>query len=658
MAANKRFNDPVSSQGVKDVKFGSDVRKISDSIIGFINRDEQITSILPVPRYVNSLGRDFMQLVNEGLKEAPFQNKAWFNATCHAAGQPEAVPGIMTLEFTPVFSDMDDEGFSVTHQSYLAKWMASRNLDNMTKNWQPGDMHWVDLTLGLIKMYLSVAKRALIIMRDVAYNPRNKYYNRVAMLKAMGFNFTEVDVTTHFDSMWSYYNKAIISFINANAWLQYSYPGINRWASLCEAMYRDNPAKTTYAQLYVFMPSYMAKYSEVYDESVPPKKVGWQIDWRRAAETDERPQSWRDRYFITSPNIEKDARGSNGFMRFLNDVHDLLTSVFYNDDVKDIIATLNAIAARNLGNELSNSERFNFSRAEWVDEQSNEAPVVYDSNMLVAIHNATILPNLETSECYVDPKTGASRQTLSIVTTPFSKTAAGDSPFSMSNGHLADLTFFMPKIINMPNMNPTQSDLINATQWTVSLSGMGLVGGAATGREVPSAYVGSDFIHKCYITTMSVVPQVGAEYEVIATDLTDPNSFEVYEYQGAIGLFSMKSDGDSYRSNYPTEAPEMLSALSIERFSLAQQFAMAPMPYAFYYRASSDSTHPLIIPAGPIIQSEVYFVANGAQLGAFHSQWKANFWGYPIFLEGGEGAPNLTLQSSESSFNRNPDENP
>lgn len=657
MAANKRFNDPIASQGVKDVKFGSDVRKISDSIIGFINRDEQITSILPVPRYVNALGRDFMQLFNEGLKTAPYQNKAWFGATCHSAGMPEAVPGIMTLEFTPVFSDQDDEGFSVTHQSYLAKWMASRNLDNMTKNWQPGDMHWVDLTLGLIKMYLSVAHRAIMIMRDVAYNPRNKYYNRVAMLKAMGFNFTETDVTTNFDSMWSYYNKAIISFINANAWLQYSYPGINRWASLCEAIYRDNPAKTTYAQLYMFMPSYMAEYSEVYDESVPPKKVGWQINWKHASSQDERPEPWRLRYFITT-GIEKDRRGSNGFMRFLNDVHNLLTAVFYNDDVKDIIATLNAIAARNLSNDLSSSERFNFSRAEWADEQSNEAPIVYDSNMLVAIHNATILPNLETSECFVDPKTGASRQSLSMITTPYSSSIAGDSPFSMSNGHLADLTFFMPKIINLPNMNPTQSDLINATQWTVSLSGMGLVGTSATGDEVPSAFVGSDFIHNCYITTMNTVPGPSGEYTRIATDLTDPDSFKVVEYQGAVGLFAMKADGDAYRSSYPTEAPELLSSVSLERYSLAQQFAMAPMTYAFYFYAGGTTASPTIIPAGPIVQSEVYFVANGAQLGAFHSQWKANFWGYPIFLESGEGSPNLTLQSSETSFNRNPEENP
>lgn len=634
--AGKSFKDPVTS-AERQILFGRDAREISDSLIGFINRDEQITSKLPSPMVTNSLGRNFMQQVSERINTDGWTNKPYFDHMCSSLySTNETVPGFMTLWFVPSGADEDRDGFSATHQSYLSKWMAARNLDNMVKNWQPGDMQFVDVAIGYIKMYLSVATRALLIMRDVAQRSENRYYNKVGFLKAMGFNFTEKGVDIYYENLWSYFNKAIVSLINSNAWLKYSYPGINRWAALCEAVYRDTPAKTDYAQMYVFMPLYMAAFGEEYDTSVPPKKIGWTIDIKGTGQQGDE-KKWYDRYGMTNVANE-DARGYQGFMRFLDDLHNLITFVFYNDDVKDIIATLNAIAARNLANDLSSSGRFNFQRLEFGPDNNTDmsAPVLYDSAMLIAIANATICPNVTPSQLYVAPASGRINQTLHVNTSSFSS-AAGYGPGGPSQ--VGCINMFLPKVLNFPNFNPTQCDLINATQWTVSLSGTWTGNGHSTDDVLPAWAVGSDYIAECTITRI-----------VTSGEPFKSASYQQWPYYGVmLAPYTYTSTGN-YITLY-TMANDIVrfSADYTQAYEFAQQFSAFPACYRYTVAAPTTSQDPTLQYMGPVVQSDVYWIADGSVLSAYHEQWKANFWGFPIFNNNGSGAVNLTVGPSSSN---------
>lgn len=629
---SKKFErlNPESESSGKAIRLGTGSKSSADDIIGFINRDEQITSKLSAPQIIYPLGRDFMkEVAAESGHAAGWQTGLGdlSKYICFTSDASEAVPGIATLFFTPVFADKDSDGDSMTHQSYLSKWMAARNLDNMTKNWQPGDMQFVDCGLALIRTYVSYIRRALLTIRDVAQKSSNNYYNPTALLLAMGFRYTEQEATLLYPGYFETFNK-IISTIKANDWLDYSFPGAKRWAALCRSIYRDTPADTRYAQYYVFVPSYMAKISEVYDSG---KRAGWQLDWAHYYVGDE------DRG--VDPLWARYRRlGNQGLNQALADLRDLVNKVFYDDSTKDIIATLAAMMKRNLSSDLTESSAIDEDRIDFASlDNEYRAPEKFDSAMLLAIHNATINNFITCDPAFINPATGRMTQTLRLASP--SEALLNEGPADPDATGL--LQAWCPKVINFPNIFPTTCDLINATQWTLSLANT-VWAESEVGNVIPNAYVGSDFIEHVDIIVRSYSNDGSGIHP-----LDEPDAYSIYEFNGVLlDASENKWTPEAYYDQFNGSDLCTLQRNNWSVYELMQQFAFAPMAHRFnLIKRGSDWQW---VYRGPVVQSEVYYICDGLRLNKYHGQWKANFWGFPI-RDFREGSLDLTVNSHDSN---------
>jgi len=694
MANNNSNRDRSPESAAPSVVFGKDAKAIGDSIRGFINRNQNLTERTLVPQQIPAVGADFMKRVRQSSAYAQAWNNYFvttpFGTRATAAmktGAAEAVPGIMTLWFTPVLSDSNEDEVSMTHISYLAKWMNEMVASNNTKNWQPGDQQFIDVAVGCLKMYLATATRAILIMRDATTNisANNTYLNAVALLKSMGFEFTADEISDKFTSIWRYFNNNLLNVVNHNRWLKYSYPGMNRWASLCEALYRDTPAKTDYAQLYMFMPQYMIELSDEFD--VEQQKIGWNIGFKRNIYKE--PINFRDLYAFNSVPIGQ--RGYQQFMAFLKDVEAIIKFIFYNDDTRTIMATLQQIDIRNYTTPLSESAPFNFEILAFSDDHASEdpLPIIYDSAMLLAIHNATIQPNVYVSDAYVTPASGNLAQTVYMNVSHNDYLAEhGYGPMAL-HARGGVIQAFNPKVMNFPSFYPTMSDYINATQWTFSLAGTlppntdsydpaKPFGSKVTVAErkkskseekrlaaddvvekamlaalpenaiiLPSTCVGTDFISECTITYMAPDGNFDTALS-LKSDLTEPQTFDIIRYTGIYAsTYASPAEMEQYNrywgQSQGNAGPDIEKALNeaLTAYQFAQQFALAPIAQS-YALGRDENTDWYWQYRGPVTQSDVYYVVDGRYLSMMHAQWRANFWGYPVVVQGGEGSPELT----------------
>lgn len=562
-----------------------------DNRLGFIAYDELVTSRIRVPMVVNPMGRDYLVSMREVSKFQPSvatAPEAWDVASV-ADNTHETVPGVLSLdvEFTP--AAVDYNGNNITTDIFLSKWIASRFLDNMVKNWQQGDIGAVETSLMMIRAFVAHVRRILTVMRDVYQDSTNLYYSPVALLHALGLYMSEEAIRENYEHYWTYFNKSIIGLLNSVKWIN-GCPGHYRWESLFQSIYKDNPAKTRYTQLFILRPATM--YTLATEED------GWHLKAKRKF----------SEYFDVDATNPGFASNPQGFWMMLHDLNSLIRETFYDDSVQDMLATINAIDLRgssSAASALGGIQQLTFDYMDFVD-QVFDFPLTYDLQMLLAIHNATICKGLQHSDITIDPKTGEIQE-----------------KFWGPADDTADFTrlALLPKIINMPTYTPTQSDMFNATQWTV-VATPGNYCAEDTGFRIST--FGSDVIVGAHYTTRNT--NTAAKFAP-----TDPAAFTGFDY-------SQVAESVIPRDYDQTDCSRML-----RNIMYAMQFAFSPQIYIIENHEESGWFF-----RGCINQSEIYFLGDDMTINGMHGQWLHNFWGYPL-LPNEKGSPNFGVNDTEIS---------
>lgn len=624
--AQKPSGNVISAFGKSPAKiktFNSSPNNVEHRL-GFINRDSAVTERVRTPMVVNPLGRDFWREARAFAEVQP--NTAAFPpksdvVTISSSGS--VVPGIMSLdvEFAP--AAYDAFGNNITTDIFLSKWIASRYLDNMVKNWQQGDIAAVETSLMMIRAYVEHARRCLRVMRDVYQDSTNLYYSPVAMMHALGFYMPEQAIRNNYENYWRYFNQSVIGLLNSCKWIS-GCPGHYRWASLFCDVYKDNPAKTRYTQMFVLRPHTMYTLLTLED--------GWHL--RKLRDMHE--------YFTIDatgdPSVVE--RNPQGFWQFLKDLNSLIRQTFYDDSVQDMLATMNAIDMRSSRQDtaLGTISNLEFDYMDF-ESQNYDFPITFDMQMLVAIHNATICHGLNHSDITIDPATGNIKESFwgPSTTNDFLRLAP------------------MPKIVNLPTFTPTQGDIFNATQWTVtsdignycqqpaesnSRSKKAKTATKDTNAEImlnddPNfrAWTAAGFLVGTFGT--DVIVDARYHYRNANTSMAiSPTSPAAFTSAPLNQLFEIPIERDYSRA-------AMISACN--NLAMAQQFAFAPTIYA----ADNNEDNGWFA-RGVFNQSEVYFIGDRSTLVGLHQQFLKNFWGFPMF-PGAEGTANFSIMDTETS---------
>lgn len=574
--------------------FNSSAHNVDDRL-GFVNRDSLVTERTRQPMVINPMGRDYWAAMRNYAYPQGANATAPPKSDAAFASGSATVPGVMSLdiEFTP--AAFDSSGNNITTDIFLSKWIASRYLDNMVKNWQQGDIAAVETSLMMIRAYVEHARRCLRVMRDVYQDSANLYYSPTAMMHALGFYMPEHAIRTQYEAYWRYFNNSIVGLLNACKWIS-GCPGHMRWASLFCEVYKDNPAKTRYTQMFVFRPHTMYQLKTEED--------GWHLSTKTL---------FQEYFNIDALNPITAAQNPQGFWKFLHDLNSLIRQTFYDDSVQDMLATMNAIDMRSSRQDtaLGTIARLEFEPMEF-ESRDFDFPLTFDMQMLVAIHNATICNGFQHSDITIDPTTGDIKEM-------FWGTSAPASGFT----RIATL----PKAINMPTYTPTLADMFNATQWTVTAYPGNYCNQPASptdGNGFRVGTFGTDVIVEARIHYRNV--------NVAAPNApTDPAAFTSSVF---LQTFEIPIERDYTRA-------DMIGA--VNRLSLAMQFAFAPTIYSIDNNEENGWCA-----RGILTQSEIYFIGDTMTLSGLHRQFLLNFWGYPMF-PGAEGSPDFSVLSTESN---------
>lgn len=567
----------------------------TDDRLGFINYDELVTERVRVPFVVNPLGVELALKFDGATAAQPDNaNPASVELAQWFSGFNTSVPGVLSLDvdYSPVTGGENN----ITSDIFLSKWIDIRQLDNMVKNWQPGDPCMIELGLMIVRAQMAHIRRAIEVMRDVYQDSKNLYYSPVALLHAMGFYASEAEVRTMFESFWRYYNQTLVGTLSNVKWMAGS-PGHNRWAALMRDVYKDTPAKTRYTQTMLFRPA--RTYYLTTEEDGWHLKALQPISYYFAADASRTPE-------------DREANPLQGFRTFMVHTYQLIRALFYDDSTQDMLATLNAISIRGkTGGNIGDVEELKFERIGF--ESDSEFALTFDMQMLVAIQNATICRGAVRSDITIDPTSGNIGQTI----------------------HCASNSEFLPmarvaKLLNMPTFAPTQSDFFNATQWTIIAANPSHNSVDVNYADFCDPDVGyaSGTFSTDYISDANMV--VKRRSEALQNVPGDPGAFTDRVYP----LACILPDATTYDLNDMAE--------SLTRVMCAMQFAFAP---TIYVGTDPDPGNERLRIAGTFTQTEVVFVCDSPTLSAMHAQWHRNFWGYPSHIEGAIGTPTFDIQS-------------
>lgn len=537
---------------------------VEPATLGFAKRDARTTNAISTPMVIPKLGQSYQTYMAHyptpivGVSRRPFAT--WEN-------QEEAsytIPGIMTLDFEPLIAHSEPIAQSEVADIFTNIWTQMRILNNMTRDFQPQDIQIVFAGLMEIKTHMANVRRILNLMKSCLNHELNDYYFSEPLVKALGFPMTETEMRQHWEEWWQMYNVTLVGNLSKIRWFTDALvPGQNRWAGLCSQIYKDTPAYTDYCQVYMLRPRYFHNIVARWDES--SRAYLWTFS-HEGYMVDDLPSS----------------TGVNAFTLYLERIHTLIRDIFYDDSTATIIATINAIVERNMGDQI-HAEFLQFPNIPWEGEPT---PLTFDMNMMLAIHNATILP-VTVHDPIQDVESGRLEQTVTAQPTTYDKAA---------------MAMAFPKVVNMPNYGLTTDDFICATQWTVTNTPYGL---ATEVIYMRPGSMGTEVLTRAKIWR-NQFNQVTGTY-VLSSLAFD--SVEVPYYSG----------GD------PT-ANELRGI--INRMNALTAFENAPMQYILDYSHATDQQPGAVKYVTG--QAEVMYVGDFGVLSQMHKQFVRNFWGYPF----------------------------
>lgn len=538
--------------------------------LGFALRDKSVTEATAIPHVIPKLGMSVQKYMGQeatpmvGLTDDDRRSATLWDST---SLELATVPGAIVLDFQHLIALRDSITDAETNDIFINKWEEMRILNNMTKNWQPQDLQYLWVGLMEIKAHVANIRRILNIMRKVVNHELNMYYAGEELVTMLGFPMGEQTMRQNWVNWWSFFNVSILGNLNNIKWLTGMVPGENRWAGMYTEIYKDVAPYTDYTQLYILRPACINFMKAEYNPTVG---YAWTFEQRdygvRAGEP---------------------GNGAAKFDEYLNQIHLLIRSVFYDDSAADIIATINAITERGMGSQVK-AEYLSFPQ---LPLEGEDVKLTYDLDMLIAIHNATILQGAKVEAPVQDPKSGTLSQRVLLNST------------AMKAANYA-------KPINLPNFGATTADLITATQWTVCSPALRLDPTSTEPMELRANAAGSEICVGAYIWYYNW-NQVAGSSTLSALAF---NCIRQYS-RGGSDAYTI----DDMRGLY-------------KLLSLWSNFAYAPLMVVIDTVISGNPEISASSPLAQLIlgQTEVLYSASYRSLADTHRQFLRNFWGYPV----------------------------
>lgn len=530
-----------------------------DQRLGFALRDKRTTEAISTPMVIPKLGYSYQTYMSH--YPTPVVGVSRENLATWARDEViNTIPGILTLDFDPIYALSDPNMRAETADIFTNLWTMMRILNNMTRDFQPQDIQIIMCALMELKMHIANIRRILNIAKTVVNHELNSYYFGEALIKALGFKMDELTLRQNWEKWWQFFNVTILGSLQKVRWFTNDLvPGQDRWAGMCSEIYKDNPAYTDYCQVYMFRPAHFMNMWATWNTET--NAYVWSFE----------KTTYHDTGFSEN--------GAVAFEAYLNKVYNMIRNVFYDDSTATIIATINAIVERNMGDQIK-AEFLQFEQLPWEGEA---VKLTYDFDTLLAIHNATIC-NADVREPYQDIENGTLEQNVTI-------------PVADANPLRVQL---FPKIVNMPNFGATTADMINATQWTLTNQPYGLA------TEVVYLRPGS-----------------------IGTELITGATVWSNQYNQTTGTYNLAAN--SISTSAFSWGNDVAASLLKAELNIAQRFANFAFAPLIYFCDMSEATFENPGKVEQVLgQMEVMYVADYGTLSNIHKQFVRNFWGYPF----------------------------
>lgn len=551
----------------KGLDFAKDT---AGSTLGFANRNNIATETGVLwPAAVRRLGANYAKLLNDPMNTSlitDHANPMWLNPSTGTRA-----PGFIVFDIEPIFAPtrgdgqgIADENVHYSEETYNSLWAYLRLYDAAVGDMQATDLAAIDYGNMLLRYYLSFFLKALRAA-NTCLSDSNGYQQAKVILRALGFTEDANNLSTLIDKLPGIIkrlNQWVTSTTRIVKVLCNTFPGAKRLPALVTEWYRDVETETDYAQMYTFKP-----------------KHWWSISYYVGHEN-------KHCY-----NIVKSIMPTS-MSAYVDRLIDMIKILFWDESSLQVQRYLNKVVESGTGMpgdvSVQTYEISDFIYPNTADIGFDAFEAKYDRDMLLAIHNATILRGADVSAAYQEPGKVRWQQVVAF---------ERNSP--------ADVVSRINKPLNLPWRDATNGDLINAMQWCVI-------------RHKEAAWADVDEIDPRVLGTDIIV---GATlWKLDSDDILNPNC-----------------SGYEINQVYYTEGtPEGLPVEVVNTLNDLSFFDHAPITYIVSGR------EPDIQAAGHVIgmncQAECLFVSSYDSLADIKTEFVKNYWGFPFILETAAGS--------------------
>lgn len=521
----------------------------------FANRDEDASNYsITWPCAEKMLGQNIGKNLEDPQRVGADQTPArWDNWS---------ISGIMTLRFEPLLAPTREGAEVFSSETYKCLWSYLRLFDAAVGEFQPNDLSAVDWATCLIKMYLSVIMKSLAAANAVA-DGSNSYSKARHMWHALGWVESDIYIAEHLGQWVRRINQRIIAPLRNLKLIHNAFPGANRVAALVSKWYRDSFDELSQCQVYTFMPASF-----------------WSIGYTAQQHT------W------SFTGIPMD----NHFEKFLTQVISFIDFMAYDESMLQVQRYLNKIVDSSAGvvGDVSISAidigdiPYPLPDALGYDKWAPE----YNRDMLIAIHNATILEGLNVGPAY-QTEVGEWEQTCQFA-------SAATKGFAAAG---------FTKPIELPWQDANHGDYYNATTWTVI-------------RHREASW--SDLVCDPQVLGSEVI--TGGTIYTIDPSTAGTTYEEMQELSARSVIFSHFSDSNEL----------CFDADDFEYMKVHKHFFYAPTCFIIGGRSVSENK------SGQIFDmltnnTEVLHVCDYKSLSSMKTQYLKNYWGYPFILSSAPG---------------------
>lgn len=552
----------------KGLEFAKDT---SGSALGFANRNNIATETGVLwPAAVRRLGANYAKLLNEPMNTSlitDHANPMWKNPTAGTRA-----PGFIVFDIEPIFAPtrgdgqgIADENVHYSEETYNSLWAYLRLYDAAVGDMQATDLAAIDYGNMLLRYYLSFLLKALRAA-NTCLSDSNAYQQAKVLLRALGFTDDANDLNTLIDKLPGIIkrlNQWVTATTRIVKVLCNTFPGAKRLPALMTEWYRDVELETDYAQMYTFKPAHW-----------------WQLSYYVDG-------SNRHCYNIVQSPMP------TSISAYVDRLIAMIKMLFWDESSLQVQRYLNKVVEAGTGMPgdvtVQTYEISDFIYPNTADIGFDAFEAKYDRDMLLAIHNATILDGAEVGPAYQDPGKVRWNQVISF-----------------TRNSSADVVSRINKPLNLPWRDATNGDLINAMQWTVI-------------RHKEAAWADVDEIDPKVLGTDIIV---GAKMWSLLSD----------------DIFNTECEGVTVRQDIYVQPgiPSNITLSDVSTLAKLSFFDHAPIVYAIQGRNADSNS------AGQIVsmfcQVECLFVTSYDSLADIKTEFVKNYWGFPFVLESAAGS--------------------